>query len=398
MIRKNPTARQRDRVSERADSPKWIGCESVSPETHRQASSDAASNDLPTAHRSPPGGSGARSGGTAPPGGSDASEDVIAAHLFPVGSPENPDSEPLVYVTYQHNPDKHWSESSQNSCLKALESDNIGRNVLKSSPASMAIYPHGFSYRSEKLLDQEQPDNLKETSRGEIKGFSKQSASRLREFMLTHHKEGAHPFAVTLTTQGIYEPAEWETIVKRFRSSIARKHPDWAACWRVELQRRKTPHLHCVFWLDQAAPAHVWKVPLTRLWIAATKEDSVDVWKYSVHVKDLADHDAWMIYCTLHDSKSKQAQLGWKGRQWGIWNRKAWDRREPLTSGTMTERERVEFMRRLRAYSRRRYKGKLVKPLRVRFDSNLPAFVCDSRVVGQLLRGIVPNNPNPTEE
>lgn len=341
-------------------------------------------------YRSRSGGRGASSEAPTPLSVSEAPEGGISGHLFPVGSPENPHGSPLVYAPYQHTPLKHWSQSSKFPCKKPIGTAYLGRSVLREEPSRIEIYPHGFSYRSEKLLDQEQPDHLKQINRGEITGFSKKSASRLREFMLTHHKEGAYPFAVSLTTNETYTPEQWESIVKRFRTALSRNRPDWAACWRVELQRRQTPHLHCVFWMDQSAPAEVYKRILYAMWIKATREpDSGKLWKHSVCVRDISDHDAWMIYCTLHDSKAKKAQLGWKGRQWGIWNRKAWDRREPLTSGEMTKDQRISFMRRLRAYTRRRYKGKLVKPLRVRYDGNLPAYVCEARIIGQLLRGIV---------
>lgn len=296
-----------------------------------------------------------------------------------VEAPEMARSVPLVYAPYQHNPHKHWAES---------RSKNLPSGVSFSRPY-LKIYPHGFCLTKAAPLENEQPEHLKDNPRGEIQGFSNKSASRLREFMMTHHVEGYYPYAVTLTTQEVYDPQQWESIVKRFRTSLARKHEDWAACWRVELQKRKTPHLHCVFWLPQCAPAHVWKIQLTQLWIKATKEDTSAVWEFSVHVRDLTGSSAWMIYCTLHDSKHKKDQLGWKGRQWGIWNRKAWHKREPLTEGEFSREQRIVFIRRLRMWSRGRYAGKRVKPLRLNCDRNLPAFAMDSAILKQLLRGIV---------
>ena len=36
----------------------------------------------------------------------------------------------------------------------------------------------------------------------------------------------------------------------------------------------------------------------------------------------------WAVYLALHNGKSKEAQLGWVGKQWGVWNREAFSRIE----------------------------------------------------------------------
>lgn len=317
----------------------------------------------------------------------------IPPHLLPSECLETAKWSSLVYAPYQHNPHKQWPQSPSFPCEKPLEKprtrEHLNSCVLRKSPSILRIYPHGFTYSSEKLLDQEQPEHLKDVERGKIEGFSKKSASRLRAFMLTHWGgDDSWPYAVTLTTQGMYDPQQWESIIKRFRTSLSRKHPTWAASWRVELQKRRTPHLHCVFWIDQALPAELLKDVLTGLWLKATREDNSHTRKHAVVVKDLVDHDAWMIYSTMHDSKAKKAQLGWKGRQWGVWNRSAWIVREPISEGTLSHSGRVAFMRRLRSYSRLRFTGKRVKPLRFTKDSNLPAFMMDPETLTQLLRGL----------
>ena len=157
----------------------------------------------------------------------------------------------------------------------------------------------------------------------------------------------------------------------------------------MELQKRKTPHLHCVFYLDQCFPDSLVKVTLTRLWLKAFREESSNAaWQYAVSVKDLSGESGWVIYCTLHDSKHKREQLGWVGKQWGIWNRKSWEPRPALTAGTFTHRQRVIFCRRLRNWSKGRFKGKRVKALRFMATRNIAAFCMDSKTTGQLLREI----------
>lgn len=308
--------------------------------------------------------------------------------MHPVETLKTARSVPLVYAPYQHIPLKHWPQTHQIPCEKTLFN-------VKTVPGKLSVYPGGFKMTQDSPVESERPEHLNDTLRGDITGFSNKSATRLREFMMTHHRENAYPFAVTLTTQGQYSPEQWESIIKRFRTRLSRCHPDWAVTWRVELQKRRTPHLHCVFWMDQPAPPEAYKALLTGLWLKATHESGKAVLSHSVFVRDLTGESQWMIYCTLHDTKSKKSQLGWKGRQWGIWNKKAFHRREPLTEGEFSQHQRILFCRRLRAWSQCRYKGRRVKALRIYHNKNLPAFAMDFRSTGQLLRGIVASNIPP---
>lgn len=301
-----------------------------------------------------------------------------------VDSPEKAPRSPLVYAPYQHNPLKHWPESRP----KFLQKDQLERG-------SMKVYPFGFSCTQDKLVvdDREQPAHLKDLKRGEITTLSRKSRQRLREFMLTHHREGCDPFSITMTTHQVYSPEQWESIVKRFRTSLARKFPDWPACWRVELQTRQTPHLHTLFYAPKELPAHVVRECIANLWLKASREDQDrHAQKHSVFCSEGYD-GGWIRYITLHSSKHKQEQLGWKGRQWGIWNAKAWQDVEPLTEGELTHGQRVQLARRLRAHSRNRLgKKRRVKPLKFYATRNMIAHVMKASVLGQLLRGIVESN------
>jgi len=289
----------------------------------------------------------------------------------------------LVYPPYGQEPLSDWPQSPLNPCQNPLAKGSY-------TPDLITIHPHGFSVQCAQINDGEQPDHLKDIERGNIGGFSAAASRRLRQFMLTNWGgDHSFPFAVTLTTHNIYTPEQWRSSIKRFRSKLAEDHPQWAACWRVELQKRKTPHLHCVFYLDQCFPDSLVKVTLTRLWLKAFREESSNAaWQYAVSVKDLSGESGWVIYCTLHDSKHKREQLGWVGKQWGIWNRKSWEPRPALTAGTFTHRQRVIFCRRLRNWSKGRFKGKRVKALRFMATRNIAAFCMDSKTTGQLLREI----------
>ena len=311
----------------------------------------------------------------------------IAVELpCPNGADSASDSS-LVYPPYQQDPHKHWAQSP-----KILGSNSLGKGAY--IPDQITIHEHGFSVQCARLNDGEQPDHLRESERGKITGFSDKSARRLRQHMLTNWGgEDSQPFAVTLTTRQTHTPERWESAVKRFRSALARKHPDWAACWRVELQKRKTPHLHCVFWIPKSTEANYcvswYQYKLTELWLKAIgEEEDMHSWQYAVSVKDLTGSTGWVIYCTLHDSKHKKEQLGWKGRQWGIWNTKAWKPRPALSEETFTPEQRVILCRRLRKHSRNRIKGQRSKPLRFYATRNISAFCMEFKTLRQLLRGL----------
>ena len=311
----------------------------------------------------------------------------IAAELpCPRGADYASDS-PLVYAPYQHTPLKHWSQSPKVQHLNPL---GKGSYV----PDQITIHEHGFSVQCARLNDGKQPEHLCDSERGKITGFSAKSSRRLRQHMLTNWGgENSQPFAVTLTTRQMHTPEQWESAIKRFRTSLARKYPDWAACWRVELQRRKTPHLHCVFWIPKSTQYNYsvswYQYRITELWLKAIREENdIHSWSYAVSVKDLTGATGWVIYCTLHDSKHKKEQLGWKGKQWGIWNKKAWQARPALTEKTFTLEHRVTLCRRLRKHSKNRIPGQRSKPLRFYATRNISAFAMKADTLRQLMRGI----------
>ena len=145
--------------------------------------------------------------------------------------------------------------------------------------------------------------------------------------------------------------------------------------WRIELQVRGQPHVHCICWgtdtegelngrLIESLQGLLRQHWLDTLGIlgacsgpARTKfeghfaaDDGEEVefgrgyasvshrryWpgaeKRAVKFESLSAGDTtrrWS-YLAAHTSKSKQAQLGWQGRQWGVVNRSLLDREEPI--------------------------------------------------------------------
>lgn len=173
--------------------------------------------------------------------------------------------------------------------------------------------------------------------RGKLTGaISSASFRRLREFCITHDVPKADCWGITLTVPGI-QLLEAESFRK-----IHHKLVVWAnnrrvpLVWRVELQKRGQPHLHCVVFTD--VKMILW---LFRMWFKwldslepvlnaefvddSKKKEVVEISRAylhgSCHAVELeklgGDFRVWR-YLVAHMSKSKQEQSGWCGRNWGV--------------------------------------------------------------------------------
>ena len=184
------------------------------------------------------------------------------------------------------------------------------------------IYPSGLILEAKKDYEKGCPEV---PPRGTIGSFSPAAARRLKKAFLTLHVPGFDLWAFTLTTHQIFTAKEWRTITTRFRMSL--KRAGWAGIWRVELQRRKTPHDHVAFWL----PPGVSHDDVALMWLNATGEiNDPEARANAVHSQHISqDESGWAIYMALHGGKHKESQLGWEGKQWGIWNQSKFLQRKP---------------------------------------------------------------------
>ena len=177
---------------------------------------------------------------------------------------------------------------------------------------------------------------LPKRARGDIKGFSRASARRLRETLALATYKGAESvvWGITLTIPGrILEPSAVRRLWHRWCVIIKQEYKEMPMVWRIELQRRKQAHWHCVVWLegkgfeDTVAQADRlaarWR-RLVREIVGVLPEDTdlgFDV--HGVNLKCLKGSGATGLidYLADHTSKHKRDQLGWQGRQWGVINR-----------------------------------------------------------------------------
>jgi hypothetical protein len=157
----------------------------------------------------------------------------------------------------------------------------------------------------------------------------------------------------------------------RFRQRL--KDRGWAGVWRVELQRRKVPHLHVALYL---AEGYCFGDVLIQ-WCEATGEiHDMEALKHAVKGKRIED-EGWVVYMALHDGKKKEAQLGWQGKQWGVWNQDAFVERTPSNySRELTPGMNAALRRFLRRWlsADRRFKAALH-----RYRSTLPHLAIEER-------------------
>lgn len=190
--------------------------------------------------------------------------------------------------------------------------------------------------------------------RGEIKRFSTKAAARLRHWLLTQHVEGSQLWDVTLTIPGEMSPEEWDLSRRRLFKRWERA--GFAALWRIELQKRKQPHLHVVLWTPPVLLGEKFLL-IVHAWLECLPKKNREhrgASNHAIHYKgpysDIEQSPKWLAYVAAHASKRKKEQLGWKGKQWGVINRASFSERQPMIEVSMTFEEEKRFKRLLSRY------------------------------------------------
>jgi len=223
--------------------------------------------------------------------------------------------------------------------------------------------------------------------RSVISTFSHKSAARLRQLLAQIVCPAGWPcFGMTLTVPGPnITPEEWRRLWCAYYH-ILRRMGNVALVWRIELQTRGQPHIHCICWCKDG-PYYVreaWfyalailgpyegpavtaqgNAKLTQNESGETVQETIRVhdrafWKgavqHAVRIDEIGDESniGWWRYLAAHASKSKQSQLGWKGRQWGVFNARHLDLAKPVLI-ELTRKAEVLVMRYLKRLIRCRF-------------------------------------------
>lgn len=170
-------------------------------------------------------------------------------------------------------------------------------------------------------LDRQGKKLKNQKPRGKINAFSVNSARRMREKVVTLPDEKLYSVTMTISAN-YYKGAEdlrkfWKKFDAYLRYEI-KKGELSEKCyfvWRIELQKNKTPHWHCIFSVEEEEDLIVIRRTFCKLvknhfGYQPCPEIAVDIQQVT--------SEGIMIYVSAHASKKKREQLGWKGRQWGI--------------------------------------------------------------------------------
>lgn len=228
--------------------------------------------------------------------------------------------------------------------------------------------------------------------RGDIEGFSDNSRARLRVLLSTAKWNGdkCRRFGFTLTLPWAATPAEWRRVWHDFVKRL-RKY-DLGAIWRIELPTGKAErsgglrrcHVHVMVWLPLSCSLRRSDASLfgkdelldVLLNIRAFGKEWISAWQYyappltkgqidyatsigqgknyGVSYKPLDDSkDGAIHYLCDHASKHKQEQLGWKGRQWGVVNRRFFAFPSEDDGERISGKDWAVASRQLRRYSRK---------------------------------------------
>ena len=205
----------------------------------------------------------------------------------------------------------------------------------------------------------------KRAKRGEITEFSRHSRKRLQNALLTlFPPKGWVRFGLCVTVPGQCDnwQEDWLKAVDRFWKNLERNGTfNYSGIYRVELQQRGMPHMHLVMFASTdkvlfaaAVASAAWRKALE----AWTIEDKsiANNWREGITARwDEITHANSFRYLYDHQSKKKQAQLGYKGKQWGIFGRK-WLSND-FDRVPLTENQEERLYKLLRRWSKTFYKG-----------------------------------------
>lgn len=203
-------------------------------------------------------------------------------------------------------------------------------------------------------------------TKGDIKGFSENSRSRLRVLLSTARWKSDNKCfrcGLTFTLPWAASPDEWRKVWSAYVQRLIKRFPDVGMIWRIELTTGKAKksgglrraHVHAIFWVpslheklksilgscsddDAGRLARMHQVrDLSRAWCDSWQYYAPSLTeaqvKYAISVGESKGNgivvkwldgstDGAIHYLCDHTSKHKDEQLGWQGRQWGVVNRR----------------------------------------------------------------------------
>lgn len=206
-------------------------------------------------------------------------------------------------------------------------------NTFKSIPSKLCVYPQG-SEVSNGNINISFSSKFSSSSRSKISSFSSSSRLRMRKFLVSNFVPNSYQVGITLTLPWKWDNLyldDFKLVVHRFRVSWLRKFPNSGAVYRVELQQRGAPHLHIIAWHDHLDLFDDY----FEMWLSAIQSmrggSLCHFMLRGVKVDENLNTQAVFRYLSDHSSKCKVCQLGYKGKQWGVWGQSNFRRYIPFS-------------------------------------------------------------------
>ena len=139
---------------------------------------------------------------------------------------------------------------AENTEDETMTSTGTAAKVVRKTPeGSIRIHTHGAITDKGSPFPARKPLPHAIRKRSAITTLSKASAARLRRFLAqAKGPEGWLCFGITLTVPGPpITVSEWRRLWSAYRSRIHRLK-NFTLIWRIEMQERGQPHVHCVCW------------------------------------------------------------------------------------------------------------------------------------------------------
>lgn len=237
--------------------------------------------------------------------------------------------------------------------------------------------------------------NISSYKRGQIKGFSYASKRRLKSFLLNNISFGSC-YGITCTVPFMeFNQDIWLLLLKRFFMRVTRLN--LPLVYRVELQANGMPHLHCVSYFNSVDDCFniqlSWWESLSSIQYESDEYGTISLLQrdgallYSCLLSaPSGNFSQWYRYLASHASKSKQAQLGYKGKHWGICNRKLFFESQCLSTYQLDSHQFYIFLRWLR---------KLCKCKTGRFLRGSTVQFCDNKTISRMIDYILENTALP---
>ena len=215
---------------------------------------------------------------------------------------------------------------------------STGYAFVDERPSGVTFGSNGVKVQRSRTAGYVKVNCLGHKPRGKADGrFSRSSALKLRRKLACLPSEQFGLFGLTLTmpAQCYRDPEDFRKLWNEFTGDVSRRlrglwgggySKDIGFVWRIELTtgdnagKVRTPHLHLVAWTNEKGDI----LQLAADWCRAV-ERHFDLTRGSLDPNVAAQYtsletcQAAFQYVANHTSKHKKGQLGWPGRQWGVY-------------------------------------------------------------------------------